>query len=347
MNLNVDLGTVQWKRLRPSRPVFIALIGAAALALAGAWAWYHVNHPPRPWLVRWRLNRYLASEAHQSNFKVAAFTFPSKAEMAKSSARDEGPEPKGTRTGKTFDALREEYLDLAIAVAGIENQLSSSNNSARAAELVTRRQALEPMVDDLWELQRKLNGGLSNGDLARACRQLMSENDQKLAEADSYPMMYPPLGQELWVAGRLLDSKNPDHRRAAVTLALGAARQALDYVENGSVAARICEGYVLPNLDLATDANPRSPFNPDNLLRQCADLFLKNNEFPNAARVYAGYLEHATTAQRKDWARTQIADAYERGGDLKTALAYLKQVSNTNDNRVSRRITWLQRRVGK
>jgi tetratricopeptide (TPR) repeat protein len=102
---------------------------------------------------------------------------------------------------------------------------------------------------------------------------------------------------------------------------------------------------VLPNLEVADDVTPKSPLSYDNLVRQCAGIFSRNDEYQNAARVYEMCLAKAGNAARADWARYQIADAYQQGGDPKTALAYLKQVQNTNDNRLNRRIASLQRQV--
>ena len=51
----------------------------------------------------------------------------------------------------------------------------------------------------------------------------------------------------------------------------------------------------------------------------------KAGEYDNVARNYKIYLASATTLARKDWARSQIADAYQQSGDFKEALHYLKE----------------------
>ena len=397
---DIDLREIDLKKLRLSKRTWILIATALVVIGGGALAWHHINHPPKPWLVRWRLNRYLAKEAHTGDFKVD-FPFPSKAEMAKrsDSEPDRGP-LRGSRTGKDFDTLRDEYLtektaELALArdIARGETRLTDrksrlerltrrsgggatngednpsslveSNITALRAEIanlektVARRPeveaketALAPMVDDLWEFQRAFaveTSGSASGSaaaLAKARAQLVAGTTKKLNEASSYEAMYHAIGQELFVAKRLLESGNREHRREGVSIALTAARHALNFVVNGRVAARICEGYVLPNLDLATDRNPRSTFNEENLLNQCAEFFRRNEEPNNVIRTYELYVASAKNPQRADWARSQIAMAYEQAGDPKNALAAIREIKDTNGFRfLMRRIPRLEQDI--
>ena len=275
---DIDLREIDLKKLRLSKRTWVLLATALVVIGGGALAWHHINHPPKPWLVRWRLNRYLAKEAHTGDFKVD-FPFPSKAEMAKrsDSEPDRGP-LRGSRTGKDFDTLRDEYLtektaELALArdIARGETRLTDrksrlerltrrsgggatngednpsslveSNITALRAEIanlektVARRPeveaketALAPMVDDLWEFQRAFaveTSGSASGSaaaLAKARAQLVAGTTKKLNEASSYEAMYHAIGQELFVAKRLLESGNREHRREGVSIALTAAR---------------------------------------------------------------------------------------------------------------------------
>ncbi len=77
----MDLREIDFKKLRLSKRTWLLLLTGAFFVAAGIFGWRHVTHPPQPWLVRWNLNRYLARQAHNGNFKVD-FPFPSKAEMA-------------------------------------------------------------------------------------------------------------------------------------------------------------------------------------------------------------------------------------------------------------------------
>jgi len=391
MRADIDLREIDLKKLRFSRRTLSILFIVVAAAAGCYFGWRSITNPPRPWLVRWKLDRYLAKQAHTSDFKVS-FPFPSKAEMAKSpksNEDDKGP-TRGSRTGKDFETLREEYLAQKTATLALQREIvrseanlkeakvkldaltkravesQSSNGAAatlqsnvmtlreqmasweksasRRSELQQKEEVLAPIVDDLWEFQRtwiadaSSSGAGGSNSLVKARMQLLADAQEKLNRASSYEAMYQTVGQELFVAKHLLESGNREHRREGVNIALTAARHAIGYAMNGYVAARICEGYVLPNLDLATDRNARSTFNEENLLGQCADIFRRNEERNNVVRVYELYLQNVKNPARADWARSQIAMAYDQAGDSKNALAAWREIKDTNSFRfLSRR----------
>lgn len=395
MKGDIDLREIQWSKLL-SRQRRTWLLVAVGVALALVLGWRYVTHPPRPWLVRWKLDRYLKQESHASSFRTD-FAFPSKAEMAKPKDQSAGPKiPLGARTGKTFEALREEYLaqkTAAVAVqrvvVRVENewkdgtaQLDSltkqiaaggaevaaletsattlrekitalRQSPSRRAEWQEKELALAPIEEDLWEFQKKFaresaaSEPASQATLVKARAQFTDESEQQLRTAAGYDTMYKIIGQELFVAKGLLASGNPDHRRQGVTMALSAARHASDYAVNGGVAARIVEGYILPNLDLANDANRRSLFNEENLLGQCANIFERNFEYQNVVRMYETYLADVKVPARADWARERIGDAHENAGDLQRALESYRQIRDTNSfrNLFQRQIPRLERQL--
>ena len=398
MKGDIDLRDINLKKMRVSRRTWYALAAVAVLAGLSMLAWYRITHPPKAWLVRWRVDRYLKKESHASNFKID-FPFPSKAEMAKPAATAAAPAaPKGSRTGKSFEALREEYMTLKTAalvldreVAGSEKQLKEATaelaaltkqvdealpgatgaaglpssaaalrlrvpglqkTAARRVEVDAKNEAIGPIEHDLWEFQRAFQaeaaGSATTGAaaLVQARSQFTAETEKTMETAGSYDAMYQAIGQELFVAQRLLESGQPEHRRQGVTLALNASRQAANFAINGGLAARICDGYILPHLDLAIDTNRRSPFNEENLLGQCADIYRRNYEFNNVVRVYETYLETVKTPARADWARSQIAMAYEQSNEPKKALAALREIRDTNAYRGTlRAVPRLERQI--
>jgi hypothetical protein len=356
MRGDIDLREIPWSRLRSPR--WRIGIGVAVLLAVGTWfGWRSITNPPRPWLVRWKLDRYLKKQAHAGDFKVD-FPFPPKAEMVARSGKDSPAAPAlGSRTGKDFETLRTEYFALKSAALQRERTPAGSETSAttnipaggRVANKTDER--MDSVVDDLWEFQRHWmadSAGFAGGDsLGKARAGFTLEMERRLASAGSYEAMYLGIGQELFVARRLLESAKSSHRRAGVSIASTAARHAIDHAVNGGVAARIAEGYLLPNIDLATDTNPRSPFHHQTYLRQCADLFRRNNEFQNVARTYELYLEHAKDPMRADWARSQIATAYEEAAEPEKSIAALRQIRDTNTySRLLRRIPRLQEEAG-
>jgi hypothetical protein len=212
------------------------------------------------------------------------------------------------------------------------------NRLAGRAELQTKEEAIAPIVHDLWAWQRSMNSDdtaadAASGGLAAARAEFMARMQQKLSASASYSEIYRVIGQELWVASRLLDSKNPEHRRAALRIVYSAGRVAARDAQNGWLAARICEAYLLPNWSIASDTDRRSQFSLENFLTDCAEFFKSDNETANTIRVYRIAIDHGKNALQADWGRARIAAACEQSGDLKQAVQYIRQIQNTNDYR--------------
>ena len=381
----------------------LMVLGALGVIVIGAFAlWRYVSNPPKPWLVRWRVQRFLKSQCQPADFKVE-FPFPTRVEMAaKPAPKKPAAEVlvKGKLTGKDFDALKSEYIKLQISILGLERKAAqleselkdkaselatvskqleeaqSGTNSSNVSflqtktkylqermtrlqtrisnesELKSKQEALAPLLSDLWDFQRAWladeeaaeAGGVSR--LTRARNLLMNDLRQRLDEASSYAEIYRAIGEQLWVAHRLFESANSEHRRIGLSLALQASQNAQNDAQNGWLAGRICEGYIWPHIDVADDRNRRSAFNPENLLNQCADIFRKNEEWQNVILNYKLLLAMANTPQVADSARVEIANAHEQVGDPKHALEYLRAIKLTNDfARVLRRIPRLERQV--
>jgi hypothetical protein len=374
----------------------LIIVAAALLIVAAGWGlWHYLTHPPRPWMVRRQVTRFLEKNTANANFRVD-FPFPSKAEMAKPPAPrgKEDPNPKGQRTGKDFDTLAKEYIELKTALLAMgtdipeseaelkvlkprletyskrltdERAAGTTNNSvlelqvtnlqkriaslektaAGRASFQAKEEAIVPILSDLWDFQRLWAAELAavevsgTNPLAKARADLTADIRSRLAEAKSYELIYRAVGQELWVAEHLLESGNPAHQRMGIELALEASRLALRNAENGWLASRICEGYIWPHLDAATDSNRRSTFNLENLLDQCAAIFGSNDETETVVRNYKILLAKAKTPQVADAARAQIGMTYMRGDNPKEALVYLRQIKLTNDYRWA--LNWIPR----
>jgi hypothetical protein len=319
----------------PSLRAFLWLLAVLVL-LAAVWvAWNSLEK--QPFMARWKVERFLKKESHTRDFKIA-FNFPSREEMAKASQSIVESGQKEQTPSKDFETLRQEYFKLKL----------SALRTRRRSILEENEAALVPITRDLWAYQRTWMAETSPADdeLARSRNELTSTVRQKLSEANSYSEIYRLIGQELWVADGLLGSKNLEHRKALVSLALDAARNALNDAQNGWVAARICEGYILPNLSMATGNSRRSTVNSDNLLLECADIFRKNNETEHVVEIYNRMAVSAKSSQRADWARAQIAIVYEQAGNAKEAVRYMRQIQNPNDYRgLMRRMASLERQL--
>ena len=231
-------------------------------------------------------------------------------------------------------------------VASLRKRLEGFEKTAASRPaLQAKQEALEPIAGDLWDFQRAWAAEwqpvemAGNEALAKALAQLAADARLKIRQATSYEVIYKHIGQHLWVAERLLNGANPQYQRLGLSLALEASHYAMDEAQNGWLAARIVEGYVWPHRAVANDLNRRSPFNLENLLNECGNIFRGNDEFESTVRNYQILLASASSPQGADQARVQLSMAYEQNGDLKEALHYLRQVKDTNS------FSWVLRRI--
>src|SRR5262245_47732110 len=125
---DIDVRQIDLKKVRISRRAVVWICLAIAVVAAAFMTWRYITHPPRPWLVRWRLDRYLTKQAHTGDFKTD-FPFPAKAEMTKGQGANDNVPTKGSRTGKDFETLREEYIDAKLASLALLGQVKRSEAS--------------------------------------------------------------------------------------------------------------------------------------------------------------------------------------------------------------------------
>jgi hypothetical protein len=305
---------------------------------------------------------------------------------ASSAAGGPGVPTVGELTKKNFDALSDEYLNLKMQAIVLEREAAMKQQeltqtqarlaapgatasnmvaalqgaavglqkevSARQQALVAKEQQMAPLLSDLWAFQRawlareEIASAAGMDELASAQAELLRSLRPRFDEAQTYGEMYAMIGQQLWVANRLFTSANPDHGRVALSLARQAAWDASRYTENPWLAARIYQGYIIPHLELADANDRRATLSLENLIGECTRLFRDLDEKDSILRLHKVLLAEATTPQRKDWARWQLAQVYEQEGEYARALRYLKQIERTNDfTWALRRVPWLQERL--
>ena len=238
--------------------------------------------------------------------------------------------------------LQASAAPMRAQVAALEKDLAAKEVAAEA-----REKAVEPVLSELqafqktWATQREATELAGTNSLTVAQAELVKDMRQKLQDAGSYETMYLSIGQELWVANRLFDSANPEHLRVALAIARQAGRDALYQTENGWLAASIYKAYVCPNLNLAEGKGGQ-----DILVNECADVFRRAGDQGGMLGIYRTMLAQAATPQRADWARLQIAQAYEQSGEFQQSIHWLKQIKSTNDFRWAiQRIPRLERQA--
>jgi len=161
---------------------------------------------------------------------------------------------------------------------------------------------------------------------------------QKQAEASTYKALYKVVGQELKLAESLLETT--DQKPAGLALVMESSRYANSPTENPWLAARICEGYLWP--EVATRDKIDSP--TEQLLGFCENAFRDAGETNNLIRNYRMMIAKAQGSQ-VDITRFRLSRLLEDTGQYREALACLQQMTNTNKNGYKKRVAFLQEKV--
>jgi len=165
-------------------------------------------------------------------------------------------------------------------------------------------------------------------DLSRQENAYIGAVRQQIAEVRSYEALYRLIGEQLATADRLLADPDISQRRVGLSFAREACGHANSDPEDIWLAARICEAYLWPNLDLA-DSKPGSRERALDLLETCRRIFFVSNETNNVLKNYNLLLAHAPDARTADTFRVQLADWMEEKGNVKRAGEILGEIRDT------------------
>jgi tetratricopeptide (TPR) repeat protein len=259
-----------------------------------------------------------------------------------------------------FREISTNALPLPSDATALQEKVKSLENeiAEKSKLLAAKEEQIKPLLADLIEYQlafkdafKELDAG-DNSPLSVAQNEFIRNLQQKFDEATTYAKMYEYIGQELWVAERLFESKNPTHLLAALRMARQAARDAMEWAQNYWLAARIYEAYILPNVEIAGISsgagNRRNRFTIEGLLNECVNAFQMNEEQENEIRAYKMLLALVPDSPRADFVRVQLASIYDERGDTGKAEKYIKQIQNTNNvNFIVRRFPNLQKYMNK
>lgn len=309
----------------------------AVLLLAGGGYWLYQRHdsgtisPAKARSLAWK---YLRKQTGQKEFKVALpAVFTNEAAWQAASViprvRTNAPPPavvnKGTNTTVTItsnDTTR--VITNVIATAG--------TNSSGTNRLISR-------------IIRSLTGpgpGPAPRMPPSPQTQLSREFRSQIDQAVDYKTMYRLIGEELWLVEQLLAASDPRKRDAGVALVSDVGRAALNDSGSPWLAARIYQGYVWPQLDLAGTNQVR--FDVDALMDLAEDAFREAGETNNLILNYRMLIAKAPQSPRADKMRVRVAALLDDTGELAEALKYLQEIKNPS-KRVKQRIESLEARL--
>lgn len=235
-------------------------------------------------------------------------------------------------------ALREQLTAKRSAWETRQKELAANGDAqaAKQKEATALQDQLQAKRKELADLQRTLYA--KEQELGTQTGRFRNDIRKQVGEATTYEGIYFLIGQQLWVADKLLASKEPLDQQHALSLAVEASQHAAQSAEQHWLASRICEAYLLPNLELA-DAKGRTGYTPESILSHCSSTFERAEEIPNVVRTMRLSLDRALSHSlaRADGARYYLGYALERTGELDEALKHYRQVQHSNYLRYAER----------
>jgi hypothetical protein len=178
---------------------------------------------------------------------------------------------------------------------------------------------------------------LQQNELTRALRQAIDA-------APDYRTMYRLIGEQLWIVDRLLTNKEPHRIEAGIMLAADTSRVALGDAGNPWLAARICEGYLWPQLGFAQSMGS-GRVGVELLLDTADKAFREAGETNNIIRNYKLLIAKAGKSPQAETARVRLARLLEEQEKYAEALGYLREVRDTNKPVIAQRLAGLEARV--
>ncbi len=234
---------------------------------------------------------------------------------------------------KHVAVFRSNALAWEQRAAALRTSLQALNNGSPAPESERgsrddKRASLERELKEAerqWETARSDAGGKQE-ELSHQEDTYIRAMRQKIAEARSYELLYRLVGEQLTTADRLLAEPVPARRRMGLKLAREACNHAKSAGADVWLAARICEAYFWPNLDMA-DPQPGSRDRLE-LLETARRIFFETDETNSVLKNYSLLMSNAPNAHAADTFRVQLADWLEEKRNVKFAAQILNEISN-------------------
>ncbi len=209
--------------------------------------------------------------------------------------------------------------------------LDAAGKKARLAALSKELQSLHERQNDKQRELRKKQKEMNRAgeDAGSAYVKLGKDLRREVKEAATWEALYAALGNELLTAEQWMASSEPPSRRAGLELADEARQQAANDASSDWLAARIVEGFILPNVALA-DAGREGTGNADRLLTSASMTFRSAEETNNLIRAAELLIAKTSSPMRADYARSQLSYVCEQNGEFSKALDLLRAVKSSN-----------------
>lgn len=157
-----------------------------------------------------------------------------------------------------------------------------------------------------------------------------------------YKTVYRSIGDHLAIAEHLLNEEQERQHINGMRLAAELCDVAIEIAVDPWLAARICDAYIMPNLD-KIEEKPKNGPSRDQFMQIAGKIYRAAEETKRQVELGKAYLAQAAPGQRADQARWRLARTLEQNGEKKEALKYYREITHASlTNEVARRIATLE-----
>jgi len=175
------------------------------------------------------------------------------------------------------------------------------------------------------------------------CRRYSTARDEKAEPKKIYRMV----ARDFATAAMLRRQTTPSSRRACLEVGSEVAARLGPLLHDEWLAARFCDAFVVPNLDLA-DVVEWQPMSKRQLLPQMAATYREAKEYGSSVASWKLLHQWADAVNDQDWQDRSLilmGQDYEKLGDYESAMNGFNQIPN--DSRLVGALTGLVSRVQK
>ena len=216
---------------------------------------------------------------------------------------------------------------------------SGCNKSASSA-LPTPEEAKEIVTDYL----KKKSGASSFSSPIEVTKESLKDNGiwgqmkGKYDAPPNYETLYRDIGNDLTVIDKMFASDDDKQWGRAIRILFELCEISRDAAVDPWLSARICDAYLLPNLDKIEDKPKHGP-DREQVMQYVARVYRNNEETDRLINLGKFYLTKFGDSKRADVVRWHVARALEGKGQKQEAVTYYKQITYSSlTNEAAQRI---------
>ncbi len=160
-----------------------------------------------------------------------------------------------------------------------------------------------------------------------------------------YKTVYRNIGEDLIIADQLINGTIERDQILGMKMITDLCDVAIDVAVDPWLAARISDGYLIPNLDKIEEKPKNGPGREVFMIR-ARKIYKEAEETDRLIALGKSYLAQNPPVDRADRIRWSLGRELEQKGETKEALKYFREISHSSlTNEANKRITSLEQKV--